>query len=290
MEPRWTNLLRDWQGDLVRFTRYDAPKLIAILLLAFILIRLLGLITRKLIDLSRRSSPGGALRAQQVSTVVGVIRSVGVFIIAFVTALQVLPIFGIHIEPLLASAGIAGLAIGFGAQTLVKDVINGFFILVENQFEVGDVVKIAGVQGTVEEITMRRTILRDTDGTIHIVPNSNIAIVSNATRDWSQVSLHVAVDYSEDSERVLQTLREVAGEFHADPAFHDAIVAEPEVPGIERMTGAEVDYLMMVRVRPGQQQTVARELRLRIKNALEQKGIKSGMGAQVYIGQLPSVK
>jgi small-conductance mechanosensitive channel len=290
MEPRWTNLLRDWQGDLVRFTRYDAPKLIAILLLAFILIRLLRLITRKLIDLSRRSSPDGALRAQQVSTVVGVIRSVGVFIIAFVTALQVLPIFGIHIEPLLASAGIAGLAIGFGAQTLVKDVINGFFILVENQFEVGDVVKIAGVQGTVEEITMRRTILRDTDGTIHTVPNSIIGIVSNATRDWSQVSLHVAVDYSEDSERVLQTLREVAREFHADPAFHDSIVAEPEVPGIERMTGAEVDYLMLVRVRPGQQQTVARELRLRIKNALEQKGIKSGMGAQVYIGQLPSVK
>jgi small conductance mechanosensitive channel len=146
------------------------------------------------------------------------------------------------------------------------------------------------VQGTVEEITMRRTILRDTDGTIHTVPNSIIGIVSNATRDWSQVSLHVAVDYSEDSERVLQTLREVAREFHADPAFHDSIVAEPEVPGIERMTGAEVDYLMLVRVRPGQQQTVARELRLRIKNALEQKGIKSGMGAQVYIGQLPSVK
>ena len=289
MQP-WKNLLRDWQGDLVRFTRYDAPKLIAILLMAFILVRLLRLITRKLIDLSRGSSPGSALRAQQVSTVVGVIRSTGVFIIAFVTALQVLPIFGIHIEPLLASAGIAGLAIGFGAQTLVKDVINGFFILVENQFEVGDVVKIAGVQGTVEEITMRRTLLRDTDGAIHTVPNGNITVVSNATRDWSQVSLHVAVDYSEDSERVLQTLREVAGGFYADPAFHDSIVAEPEVPGIERMTGAEVDYLMLVKVRPGQQQTVARELRLKIKNTLEQKGIKSGMGAQVYIGKLPPVK
>jgi small conductance mechanosensitive channel len=289
MEP-WKNLLRDWQGDLVRFTRYDAPKVIAILLLAFILIRILGLVTRKLIDLSRRSSPGGALRAQQVSTLVGVIRSIGVFIITFVAALQVLPIFGIHIEPLLASAGIAGLAIGFGSQTLVKDVLNGFFILVENQFEVGDFVKIAGVQGTVEEITMRRTVLRDTDGTLHTVPNGNIQIVSNTTRDWSQVSLRVAVDYSEESVRVIQTLHDVAREFHNDPAFHDSIVAEPEVPGIERMTGNEVDYLMLVKVRPGRQQVVASELRLRIKNALAQNGIKSGTGTQVYIGQLPPAK
>ena len=290
MEPRWTNLLRDWQGDLVRFTRYDAPKLITILLLAFIFIRVLRLVTRKLIDLSRRTSTDGTIRTQQISTVVGVIRSVGVFTIAFVAALELLPIFGIHIEPLLASAGIAGLAIGFGAQTLVKDVINGFFILVENQFEVGDFVKVSGVQGTVEEITMRRTILRDNDGTVHTVPNGNIQIVSNTTRDWSQVSLHVAVDYSEESEPVLQTLREVAREFYADPAFHDSIVAEPAVPGIERMSGREVDYLVLVRVHPREQQAVARELRLRIKNALEQKGIQSGMGAQVFIGQLPPAK
>lgn len=290
MEPRWTNLLHDWQGDLVRFTRYDAPKLIAILLLAFILIRALTLITRKVTDLSRRSAPGGAIRTQQISTVAGAIRSVGVFTVVFVAALELLPIFGIHIEPLLASAGVAGLAIGFGAQTLVKDVINGFFILVENQFEVGDVVKISGVQGTVEEVTMRRTILRDADGTVHIVPNGNIQIVSNTTRDWSQVSLHVAVDYSEESEAVLQTLREVARAFYDDPAFHSSIVAEPEVPGIERMTGSEVDYLVLVRVRPREQAAVGRELRLRIKNALEQKNIKSGVGAQVFIGQLPPGK
>src|SRR5437879_10175509 len=101
--------------------------------------------------------------------------------------MQALPIFGINMGPLLASAGIAGLAIGFGAQTLVKDVINGFFILAENQFEVGETVRVAGVQGAVEEITMRRTILRDVDGTLHVVPNSKIEIVSNMTRDWSQV-------------------------------------------------------------------------------------------------------
>ncbi len=145
MEPRWTNLLHDWQGDLVRFARYDAPKLFAVLLLAFVLIRLMNLITRKVIDFSRNSSASAA-RTQQISTAGGMIRSIGVFVIVFVTILQVLPIFGIHIEPLLASAGIAGLAIGFGAQTLVKDVINGFFILVEDQFEVGDVVPATGLK------------------------------------------------------------------------------------------------------------------------------------------------
>jgi small-conductance mechanosensitive channel len=285
MEPRWTNLLHDWQGDLVRFARYDAPKLFAILLLAFVLIRLMNLITRKVIDFSRNSSASAA-RTQQISTAGGMIRSIGVFVIVFVTILQVLPIFGIHIEPLLASAGIAGLAIGFGAQTLVKDVINGFFILVEDQFEVGDVVRVAGVQGTVEEITMRRTLLRDGDGTVHIVPNSSIQIVSNSTRDWSQVALHVNVDYSEESARVIQTLREVAEAFHADPAFQENTVGTPDVPGIERMIGNTVDYLMLVKVRPGKQDMIARELRLRIKSAFDQKGIKSGMGP-VFVGQLP---
>ena len=110
----------------------------------------------------------------------------------------------------MASAGIAGLAIGFGAQTLVKDVINGFFILVENQFDIGDTVKAAGVSGVVEEITMRRTLLRDGDGTLHIIPNSAINIVSNSTRDWSQVNMHVAVDYSEDTDRIVDLLKQVA--------------------------------------------------------------------------------
>src|SRR5947209_11416003 len=242
MEDKFTNLWQDWHQDLIRFARYDVPKLLAILLLAFILIRLLSIITRKLVEISKRSSTGGAVRAQQISTVVGVIRSFGVFLITLVAIIQVLQVFNINIAPLLASAGIAGLAIGFGAQTLVKDVINGFFILAENQFEVGESIRAAGVQGTVEEITMRRTILRDLDGTIHVIPNSKIEIVSNMTRDWSQVRLHISTDYNENSDKVIQVLHEVAQELYNDPAFHDYLVAEPEVPGIrseERRVGKE---------------------------------------------------
>jgi small conductance mechanosensitive channel len=287
MEPRFHDLWRLWHDDSITFLRQKVPKLIAILLVAFILIRLLNLVTRKIVDVSKRTTAHPAIRAQQIATVVGVIRSAGIFIIALVTLMQVLLIFEINVAPLLASAGIAGLAIGFGAQTLVKDVINGFFILAENQFEVGDNIKTAGVQGTVEEITMRRTILRDSDGTLHIVPNSNMQIVSNTTRDWTQVTLHVAVDYSENTDRVIAVLREVAQEVYNDAELHPDIVAEPEVPGIERVTGHEVDYLMAIKVRPGKQYSVARELRRRIKICFEKNKIKAGAQTQVYIGQLP---
>jgi small conductance mechanosensitive channel len=222
---------------------------------------------------------------------VSVVRSVGVFLIIFFAGMTALKdSFNIDIGPLLASAGIAGLAIGFGAQTLVKDVINGFFILVENQFEIGDTIRAAGVAGAVEEITMRRTILRDSDGTLHIVPNSAIQIVSNTTRDWSQVTLHVAVDYSENSDRVVELLQEVARDFYSDPVFKGDVVAEPQVPGIERVRGQEVDYLMLVKVRPGKQYGVARELRRRIKTCFEKQGIKAGAPTPVYVGQLPETK
>ena len=287
MEPRVENLWQDWHEDLIRFARYNLPKLLAIVLLAFILIRLLSVITRKMVEFSKRTSLHPAVRAQQISTIVGVVRSVGIFVIVLVALMQVLQAVGIYVAPLLASAGIAGLAIGFGAQTLVKDVINGFFILAENQFEIGDQIRVAGVQGTVEEITMRRTILRDTDGTVHTVPNGSMQIVSNMTRDWTQVTLHVAVDYSEDSDRVIKLLQEVAQEFYDDAEFHPDVVAEPEVPGIERVTGQEVDYLMLVKVRPGKQYAVARELRRRIKACMEKNKIKAGSPGQIYVGQMP---
>ncbi len=220
--------------------------------LAFIFVRLLNVDLReRSLPLRRKAPSHGPVRGQQVRTLAGVIRSVGVFLIVFLTGTYVLNEgFHINIAPLLASAGIAGLAIGFGAQTLVKDVINGFFILAENQFEVGDTIKAAGVGGVVEEITMRRTLLRDGDGTLHIIPNSAIGIVSNATRDWSQVNMHVAVDYSENSDRVVELLKQVAEAFYNDSAFKQDVVAEPQVPGIERVRGKEVDYLMTVKVRP----------------------------------------
>ncbi len=291
MEEHFSNNWHYWHNRLVLWSREQAPTLLGILLLAFVLVRLLNFVTSKLVALSERSPGRGPVRAQQVRTVTGVVRSVGVFLIVFFTGMIALKdAFNINIEPLLASAGIAGLAIGFGAQTLVKDVINGFFILVEDQFEVGDTIRVAGVSGVVEEITMRRTVLRDADGTLHIVPNGSIQIVSNTTRDWSQVTLHVSVDYGEDSDRVVELLQGIAEEFYNDPTFKDDVVAEPNVPGIQNVRGNEVDYLMLVKVRPGKQDSTARELRRRIKACFEKNKIKAGSPVQVYVGQMPQTE
>lgn len=288
MDKRFSNIWPHWHNRLVDWTQDTAPKIAVILIVAFIFVRILNMISRRAIALAEKRAQG-AVRAQQVRTIAGVIRSVGVFLIVFVTGMNVLNDgFGVDIKPLLASAGIAGLAIGFGAQTLVKDVINGFFILVENQFDIGDTVKAAGVSGVVEEITMRRTLLRDGDGTLHIIPNSAINIVSNSTRDWSQVNMHVAVDYSEDTDRIVDLLKQVAQAFYNDAAFKQDVVAEPQVPGIERVRGKEVDYLMAVKVRPGKQYGVARELRRQIKACFEKNNIKAGTPTQVYFGQLPN--
>ena len=275
-----SSVLDHWRADALSFLRVDVPRIILIVIVAFVLIRLMKLVINRLLAFSRHET--GA-RAQQLRTAAGVITSVGSFVILFVAAMMVLSVMQINMGPLLASAGVAGLAIGFGAQTLVHDVINGFFILLENQYAVGDVVRVAGVKGTVEAMSMRNTILRDDDGALHIVPNSEIKVVSNLTRDWAQLALHISVAYNENSDRVLQLLQQVAQEVRNDPAFRNDIVADPQVPGIERVAGGEVDYLMLVKTLPNRQYGVSRELRRRIKQCFQKNNIQAGNPARVYV-------
>jgi len=273
----------DWKTDWETFVRKDVPKIIVVLVVAVILTRLLRLTTARLAKLSRRETLPTALRAQQLRTLAGVLDSVGIAVIVFLAAMQILPLLGINMGPLLASAGVAGLAIGFGAQTLVHDVINGFFILMENQYDVGDVVRLGGVAGVVESMTLRRTVLRDDTGTVHTVPNSEIKIVSNLTRDWAQMALHVSVDYRENSDRILELLKQVATDLRNDPEYASLLLADPQVPGIERVAGGEVDYLILIRTRPGQQYPVSRELRRRIKECFQKNNVQPGNPARVYV-------
>jgi small conductance mechanosensitive channel len=283
--PEVTNfpaLMHAWQEDAVRFVREDVPKILLVLLVAFVLIRLLRAIVGKVASLQARRLPPG-LRAQQVQTLAGVINSVIAFVILFVATLEVLSLLGLNLGPLLASAGIAGLAIGFGAQTLVKDVINGFFILLENQYDIGDSIRVAGVRGVVESMSLRHTRLRDDDGTVHIVPNSAIQIVSNMTRDWSQITLKVVVAYSEPSDKIVKLLREVGEELRNDPAFAGDIVGEIQVPGIDRVGQGEAEYLMLVKTRPLKQYPVSRELRRRIKECFHQNNVQTAGPGKVYV-------
>ncbi len=276
-------MLNSWGDDAFDFVRHQVPRIVGVLIIAFILSRLLKAISRRLGKLSSSGELPSAMRAQQLRTLSSVIHSVGLFIIVFVAALQVLPLVGINMGPLLASAGIAGVAVGFGAQTLVHDFINGFFLLVENQYDIGDVVRIAGVQGTVELMTLRRTVLRDADGTVHNVPSSQITVVSNMTRDWTQLALHVSVAYKTDSDKVVKLLQQIGDELASDPEYAEKIVAKPQVPGIEKVSGDEVDYLMLVKARPGTQDLIRRELRRRIKTCFEKNEIQPGNPNRVYV-------
>jgi moderate conductance mechanosensitive channel len=280
-------MLSGWGDDTFDFVRHQVPRIIGVLIIAFILTRLLKIVSRHLAELSNRHGLPSTLRAQQLRTLSSVIYSIGLFVIMFLATLQVLPLLGINMGPLLASAGIAGLAIGFGAQTLVRDFINGFFILVENQYDIGDTIKIGPVQGVVEDMTLRRTMLRDDNGSVHTVPNGEIRIVTNLTRDWTQLPLHISVAYGADSDKVIKLLQEVGEEVANDPRYAEVIVAKPEVPGIERVAGNEVDYLLLVKTRPGSQYAVSRELRRRIKACFEKNHIEPGNPNRWYVVDAP---
>jgi len=280
-------LLDAWSDDAFDFVRLRLPRILAVLIVAFVLIRLLRVLSRHVANLSKRQGLPSALRNQQLRTLASVVYSIGAAVVLFLATMQILLQLGVNMGPLLASAGVAGIAIGFGAQTLVKDYINGFLILVENQYDIGDTVRLAGVQGVVETMTLRRTVLRDDSGAVHNVPSSSIQIVTNMTRDWTQLPLHISVAYGADSDKVIRLLQEVGEELAADPKFADAVMARPEVPGIDKVSGSEVDYLMLVRTRPGAQYTVTRELRRRIKASFEKQGIEPGNPNRVYVADPP---
>jgi moderate conductance mechanosensitive channel len=277
-----SDLLHNWRQDALTFLHHDAPKLAVITIGAFVTIRILRVITGRITVLQTHRLPSG-IRFQQVRTLAGVINGVGVFAVLFVALLQILSLLGINLGPLLASAGIAGLAIGFGAQTLVHDVINGFFILMEDHFDIGDTIRTANVKGTVELMSLRRTVLRDDDGTVHIIPNSQITIVSNMTRDWSQVALRVTVAYDEPSDRIISLLQKIGEDVRHDPGFEGDIVSDIQVPGIERVGIGEADYMMLVKTRPGKQYGVSRELRRRIKEEFAKQKIKTPGPGRVFV-------
>jgi small conductance mechanosensitive channel len=181
---------------------------------------------------------------------------------------------GLDITPLVASASVLGIAVAFGAQALIKDFFSGFFILLENQFTVGDIITVGGVGGVVERISLRVTVLRDLEGVVHYIPNGSIAQVSNKTQGWSRVVTEVSVSYREDPDRVAAVLREVLLEMAQDATWRSSIIEEPVVAGVENISERSVDVRIMIKTRPGKQWEVAREARRRIKKRFDELGIE----------------
>ena len=207
-------------------------------------------------------------------TISRILRQASAVLVWSVTAMLVLGELGVDLKPILAGAGILGLAVGFGAQTLVKDVITGFFILLENQIRVGDFVTTAGCSGTVEAVNLRTTVLRDIDGQTHIIPNSAITVVTNATRDWSRALLDVAVPYKEDTDRCETILREVGLSIEKDPEFAKKLLGPFEYPGVVKLGDSSVVLRMLAKTQAQEGPTVSRELRRRVKKAFDKAGIE----------------
>lgn len=197
-----------------------------------------------------------------------------VVIIWVVAAFMMLAEIGISITPLLATAGVAGIAIGFGAQSLIRDVIAGFFIIMEDQYAIGDVLQAAGVTGLVEDITIRRTILRDLDGIVHVVPNGEIRIASNYTKDWSRVNLNISVGYGEDLDHVIAVINRVSREMADEEYWRPLILNAPQVLRVDKFADSGIEIKILGETKPIYQWDVMGELRKRIKKAFDQEGIE----------------
>ncbi len=222
-------------------------------------------------------------REQRVKTLTTILRGVGLVLIAAIAAVMILSELGINVAPLIAGAGIAGLAIGFGAQTLVKDIISGFFILLENQFTIGDVISVGGISGGVEKMTLRVTFVRDLEGTLHIIPNGEIRTLSNKTKGWARAMVDVGVAYKEDVERVLAILERIGQEMWQDEGYRPILLEEPAVSGVEELGDSAMTLRIMVKTQPGKQWDISRELRKRIKETFEEEKIEMPYPTQLHI-------
>jgi moderate conductance mechanosensitive channel len=250
-----------------------AARILVIFLIAFILTRILKVITTRLIHLAKSPTRIAQLHEQQTRTVAGLLYSMGTALIFGGAILTALPEFGFNITPFAAVAAVASLALGFGAQNLVKDLINGLFIVFEDQFGVGDLIQANGETGRVEYLTLRRTVVRNASGAVVTIPNGLVGQVANLSRDWSQTFVDVTVPGDEMVGPALAALEKVAGDFRTDSNWSGVLVDGPRVFGVESLSLDGTVLRLQVRTTLNRKDDVARELRRRIKLAFEQSRI-----------------
>jgi len=267
----------NWQAVQVWLQSRALPsstRIALILVIAWLGYRLLRIASRRIEEMVQdEDTTTVSEREQRAQTLSQILRSAGLVLIGLIAGTMILRELGLDIGPIIAGAGIVGLAIGFGAQTLVKDVISGFFILLENQFSVGDSIQVGSIGGGVEKMTLRATFLRDIEGTLHIIPNSEIRILANKTKDWARAVINVGVGYEADLDQVLAVLENVGRELHADETFGPLLLEEPTAMGPLELGDSAVTMRLMVKTHAGQQWGVGREMRRRIKEAFAQEGI-----------------
>jgi moderate conductance mechanosensitive channel len=226
-------------------------------------------------------------RANTLSTVLITAGQVFIIVIAVFIILSEL---GINIAPIMAGAGVLGIAIGFGAQSLVKDIIAGLFVIMENQYRVGDVVRIADISGLVEQLNLRRTVLRDLDGIAHVVPNGEIRVASNLTKEWSRVNLNISVSYGTDLDRAIAVINRVCNEMAQEPEWAPLILKTPQVLRVDNLGDSGIELKILGDTKPIRQWDVMGEIRKRVKKAFDEEGIEIPWPhAKVFFGNTPPV-
>jgi small-conductance mechanosensitive channel len=260
------------------------PKLVVIFVLAWVAIRVLGFFTDRMARIAEKHG-SAATRISQARTLSSVLRATGIAIIGFLAVMMMLPILGFNLAPLLASAGVAGVAIGLACQTIVKDCLNGMLFLIEDQFNVGDWIVATGVTGQVEAMSLRKTTLRGGDGVLYLIPNSQITTVANKTRDWSMALVSVEVDFSADPDEVIKVLLDTAMSVRNDPAYKDAFIADPTVLGVDDIKGSQLTYPVVLKTLANQQWGIKREFQRRVRLALEEHHLLPGHPLHVFTPQ-----
>lgn len=251
-----------------------AWHVLVILLLAWLLLRYLGKGIRMLKLYLMERAGEDIDEVKRIDTLGRVFRYLASVVIVLVAVMLLLSEFGISIAPILATAGVLGIAVGFGAQSLVKDYFSGFFLLLEDQVRQGDVVQVADKSGLVEEVTLRYIRLRDYDGQVHYVPNGVVTTVTNLSRDFSCAVVDVGVAYREDVDAVMALMIEVGGEMRRDPIYGAKIVQDMEMAGVDRLADSAVVIRCRFVVRPLEQWAVRREYLRRLKQAFDRGGIE----------------
>jgi small-conductance mechanosensitive channel len=280
--------LPDSVDSLLRVGLVVVTALIGFLVLRQVVrVSVRSLLERRAAESEDESMPPLELE-RRVSTIARLVVRIGGAVLAVIAVLMILGEFDIDIGPAVAGLGVVGIAVGFGAQTLIRDWLAGIFIVLENQYSEGDVVRIAGVDGVVEAFSLRRTTLRDLDGTVHTVPNGQITVASNMTRLWSRVNLDVGVAFDSDIDRATALIDRVGEELQADEEWGPRLLEAPAVVRVDAVAGSVVTLKVLGQVRAAEQWAVAGELRKRILAAFAREGIDMPLPHQVIVTRGPA--
>ncbi len=283
----WRNVIVLLQGWMLK----ELPGIVIITIALFVLLKVVSFSIQKFKNVLLHRAEHDELSdtvesTKRINTLMGIIHGAIKVVLLTMYVMMLLSKFGINVAPILASAGILGLAVGFGAQELVRDYIAGFFMLLENQVRTGDVAIINGTGGLVEKIMLRTITLRDQSGVVHIFQNGKISTLSNMTKDWSAIVIEMGVAYKEDVDQVMGIMKNVGDELQRDEVFGEHVIEPIEVMGLERFDDSAIVIKARIKTKPVQQWNIGREYRKRLKKAFDQNHIEIPFPhATVYWGQ-----